>query len=114
MQEEKRKLDEAIHAFEAENMRLTNEVEEMKYLRLEKTELESVHNETNKVLSSQLHVLTVDKLDLTNKVQELEREMQRLTNEREEMQYAAVEKNELEKINQQLQRELGKLRSNGL
>ena len=103
-----------IRAFESENMRLTNEVEEPKYARAEKADLESVHNETNKVLQNQLHVLTVDKLDLTNMVQELERETQRLTNEREEMHYAAVEKTELERINQQLQRELGKLRSNAL
>ena len=111
MQDERRKLEEQMRAFEAENMRLTNEVEENRYLKAEKTELESVHNETNKALQKQLHLLTVEKMELARRVEELDRDKMRVTNELEELRYVQQEKADVERSNLQLRAELERVRS---
>ena len=55
-------------AFESENMRLTNELEEVRYVREEKQELEAMHRATNAALQQEVHRLTAEKMKLGTSV----------------------------------------------
>ena len=74
-------MNATLAAYQSENMRLTNELEEMRYLASEKAELEGLHTSSNAALSEQLHALTAEREALARRAEEAEGRVRHLTNE---------------------------------